>query len=49
MSTTELKSLATIIRAGWKSLATEDQSDADTMVEVVKELLESLEKLEAGE
>ena len=46
MSTTELKSLAKIIRQGWKDLANSDQDDADEMVEVVKSMLESLEKLE---
>lgn len=49
MSQAELKTLAAIIRQGWKSLATEDQSDADVMLATAKEILESLEKLEAIE
>ena len=49
MSQAELKSLATIIRQGWKTLATEDQADADAMLATAKEILEALEKLEAGE
>lgn len=49
MSATELKTLAVIIRNGWKSLATEDQSDADVMLATAKEILEALEKLESGE
>lgn len=49
MSQTELKSLAKIIRNGWKELATNDQTDADQMLAVAKEILEALEELEAAE
>ena len=49
MSVTEIKALSAIIRAGWESLATEDQSDADAMLATAKEILEALESLEAGE
>jgi hypothetical protein len=49
MSQTELKSLAKIIRNGWKQLATSDQTDADEMLAAAKEILEALEELEAAE
>ena len=49
MSGTEAKNLNAIIRNTWKSLALADQTDADSLLEVLKEALESLEALEAGE
>ena len=49
MSVTEIATLATIIRTGWKELALADQTDADQLLEVIKTTLESLEALEAGE
>jgi len=49
MSVTETKTLAKIIRQGWKDLATNDQSDGDAMSTIVKEILEALEELEGAE
>ena len=49
MSTPDAKTLAAIIRTGWKELALADQTDADQLLEVIKTTLESLEALEAGE
>lgn len=46
MTQPELKSLAIIIRNGWKELATNDQTDADQMLAVAKEILEALEAFE---
>jgi hypothetical protein len=47
MSATELKTLSKIIKMGWKQLALADQDDADEMLKILKETLESLEELEA--
>jgi hypothetical protein len=52
MTATELKTLAKIIRTGWRDLATNDQDDGDAMSVIVVDLLKALEKLEetsAGE
>jgi len=49
MSITEQKTLAKLIKNGWKDLALADQDDAAEMYGVIKDLLEALEKLEEGE
>lgn len=49
MSANELKTLAAVIRKTWKDLALADQSDADSLLEIIKETLGSLETLEGGE
>lgn len=49
MSVAELKNLATVIKNGWKKLALADQADSDELATIYKELLEELEKIEAGE
>ena len=49
MSISEQKTLAKLIKNGWKDLALADQTDADEMREIVRDLLESLEKIEEGE
>jgi hypothetical protein len=49
MSVTELKTLASVIRKTWKDLALADQTDADSLLQIIKETLESLETLEGGE
>lgn len=40
------KALATAIKNGWKKLALADQSDADELAKVIKELLEELEAID---
>lgn len=45
MSTSQIQALNRIIKNGWKSLAVEDQSDADAMRDAAKEILEALEKV----
>jgi hypothetical protein len=47
MNPDQLKALSKIILAGWRSLALADQSDADALLEVLKEVLEGLEEIEA--
>lgn len=49
MSISEQKTLAKLIKNGWKELALSDQTDADEVVQIVRNLLESLEKLESEE
>lgn len=45
----EEKTVSQIIRKTWKQLALADQTDADALMEVIKETLEGLESLEAQE
>lgn len=49
MSANELKTLAKIVKSGWKQLALADQTDADELVEILRDVLESIEKLEENE
>jgi hypothetical protein len=46
MSAKDLKALAALTRKSWKSLALADQSDADEMVGILKNLLEGLDAIE---
>ena len=48
MSAAELKTLATVIRTTWKQLALADQTEADQLLEILKETLTSLEEIEAA-
>ena len=43
MNATQLKALSKVILNGWKDLANDSQDDADTVVELMKGLLEKLE------
>ncbi len=47
MSEAQLKTLARIIRDGWKAIANDEGDDRGTMVEVAKGILDELEKFEA--
>lgn len=49
MSANELKSLAKIIKSGWKQLALADQEEPEQLIEILKETLEALETLEGNE
>ncbi|MDB5340763.1 MAG: hypothetical protein JWN70_6382 [Planctomycetaceae bacterium] len=46
MSEAELKSLAKLSKSGWKKLANCDQSDADEVLAILREVLESIDKIE---
>lgn len=49
MPAVEQPTLSKIIRTGWKQLANADQSDADEMLAITKQVLEQLETLEEAE
>lgn len=49
MNPEQKKTLAAIIRNGWKELAKGDQSEGEEMLAVAVQILEAMEKLEASE
>jgi hypothetical protein len=46
---TKRLTLTEAIRKSWKALALADQSDADSLLAIIKETLEELEAIEATE
>jgi hypothetical protein len=46
MAAKDLKALAALTRKSWKNLALADQSDAEEMVSILKNLLEKLDAIE---
>lgn len=48
MTETESRSLSGVIRQTWRELALADQSDADALLEIIKQTLEKLEELETA-
>lgn len=46
MSESQLKTLAKIIRDGWKAIANEDSDDYAAAIEVAKGILDDLERFE---
>ncbi len=49
MSAAELKTLAKLSKSGWKKLANADQSDADEVIAILKEILEGIDQIEEAE
>ena len=49
MSAVELKALAKLSKSGWKKLANADQSDADEVLVILREVLEEVDRIEAAE
>lgn len=47
MSEAQLKTLAKIIRDGWMAIANDEGDDRESMVDITKTILESLEQFEA--
>ncbi|MES2791732.1 MAG: hypothetical protein V4719_19080 [Planctomycetota bacterium] len=47
MPQVEPTTLNQIVRAGWKELANCDQSESDALAQIVRELLNQIERLEA--
>ena len=49
MSAAELKTLAKLSKSGWKKLANADQSDADEVLAILREILEGIDQIEEAE